>query len=212
MLAIGSLALVMLSMAVFTSMYARAGHQIAVLAIDRNVPQGQRIAARDLSVIEISFSARLKPVPASDAAKVVGHEALVPLVAGTLLGRDELVGRPAIPQGDAVVGVAVQQGQLPAGGVTPGDRVDVVFTGAPGASDSLGLAASSTPAASEAFPSVAAGGVLAQGVTVTAVDNADAATGATVVVSVIVPSTVAPLVANASAARQAAVVLVGSGS
>jgi hypothetical protein len=217
-MAVGSLALMVLCPAVFTSLYVSAGRQVAVLAVARDVPQGGLLTAQDLAQVRVSFSAGLSPVPVGDARRVVGHRASVALVAGTLLDYRELLQRDVIPRGDAIVGVATQPGDLPAGGVRPGDLIDVIFTGSDG-STGLGAATgiSSLNATTDGISgsgaqSIPSGGLIAQDVTVSTVAEEVSAGSNTTVVSVVVPSVLASLVAQASAAGQAAVALVGPGS
>jgi hypothetical protein len=210
--AIASLALVTCCVAIFTSVYLHAGNRVAILAVARNVPQGHTITSGDLDVVRLSFSAGLSPVSADDAYRVIGRTAAVSLLRGTLISLTELTGHGGLQPGQAIVGVATKVGQLPAGGVTDGDTVDVILTGSPatltgGASD--GPASSSTSATG---PELEIGGVLAPDATVTGVAPPASSSPDTTVVSVVIPSSMAPLVASASAAGQAALVLVGPSS
>jgi len=207
--AIASLALIASCVAIFTSVYLHAGNRVAVLAVVRNVPLGREITSSDLGVVQLSLSAALSPVPAKDISHVVGRVAAVSLVRGTLISPSELAVRGAVAQGEAVVGVATKVGQLPAAGVTDGDTVNVILTGSP-----IALAngtASAPPNASATGDQVEVGGVLASNVTVTGVAIPSSSPD-TIVVSVLIPSSLAPIVANASAAGQAALVLVGPNS
>src|SRR5579884_3616219 len=128
----GSLVLLTACTALFVSAYLRAGHEVEVLAVARAVPQGADVTAEDLMVVRISPSGGLDPVPASSEASVIGHPVSVPLVPGTLLTESELTSAPGIAPDEAIVGVALKPGQMPAGGVSPGERVDVILTGSPG--------------------------------------------------------------------------------
>jgi hypothetical protein len=193
-------------------MYIHAGNRVAVLALTRDVPQGHRISSGDLAVVRISLSAGLSPVPASDLSRVVGRTAAVSLFPGTLLSLKELAVHNGLVTGQAVVGVATKAGQLPAGGVADGDTVDVVLTGSLGAFDSgasAGIAPTSPAVAAE---QAQGSGVLAPNATVTGVATPTSSNPDTIVVSVLIPSSLAPLVANASAAGQIALVLVGASS
>ena len=206
-LAVASVVLVTSCVAVFTSAYLHAGKKVAVLAIAHNVPQGQPITKNDLTVVDAAFSRGFVPIPAQDASRVVGQTAAVSLLRGTLVTQAELADRGEPPNGSAIVGVATKVGQLPAGGVVDGDTVDVVLTGSlstltDGSSDD-GSSAASVPAGA-----VEVGGVLAHDATVTDVTQPTSSDPDTVVVSVSIRSSLAPLVASASAAGQAALVLV----
>jgi len=212
LLALASLALVTLCVALFTSIYLHAGSRVSVLAVAHDVPRGQVITSGDLSVVRISSSPGLYPVPVDDARNVVGRTTAVPLLRGTLFSLGDLTRTGRVARGEAIVGVALKSGQLPAQGVADGDTVDVILTGSPttltgGASDgTLPTATSATGA------QVEIGGILASDATVTGVAVPSASGADPTVVSVLIPSALAPLVASASAAGQAALVLVGSSS
>jgi SAF domain len=205
--AIGSLAIVLLSATVFAMVYSHAGHQQSILVVTRDVPQGALLQSADLGVARLSYSPALAPIPASDLLNIVGRRTSVPLMAGNLLETDDLAGGPAVPRGEAVVGIAVDAAQLPAEGVAPGDAVNVVFTGQLDASDA-GSQQLPSDSSNGTSPPVAAGGVMASDVTVTAIEP-DGSNPGSFVVSVGVPSVLASLVAEASAAGEAAIVLVG---
>jgi len=207
-LAVGSLALIATCTAAFTSLYLKSGHQAQVLVVTRPVLQGATITSDDLAVARLSFSRALAPIAATDIGQVVGQHAAVALVPGTLLTRAELVASAAPPNGVAVVGVAAKSSQLPAGGVVPGETVDVVLTGPPGAvaAVSQGNGATADPGVQG---SVSPGTLLVPDVVVSEVTSAPGSSGTdVVVVSLLVPSAQAPTVANASAAGQAALVVV----
>jgi hypothetical protein len=209
--AIASFALVASCVAIFTTIYAHAGNRVEVLAVVHTVPQGQAVTARDLVVVSISISSRLSPVPARYLGRVVGRRTLVSLLPGSLLNLKELATSNDPEQGKAVVGVATKVGQLPAGGVATGDTVDVVLTGSPttlGGGAPAGIAAPNGLATGQ----LEIGGVLARSAKVTAVAHPTSSNSDTIVVSVSVPSELAPIVASASAAGQVALVLVGPSS
>ena len=106
------------------------------------------------------------------------------------------------------MGVATKPGQLPAGGVASGDRVDVILTGSAGTLAG-GASDASTATSAPASPGdIEVGGVLAANATVIGVAAATDSTDNSNVVSVLIPSSLAPLVASASAAGQVALVVV----
>jgi len=210
LLAVGSVALVAASTALFTSLYIGASHQTPVLSVSRNVPQGAELGPRDLSVVSVSVAGGITPIPAARVGGVLGRRVAVPLLAGTLLTRAELLTASAPLPGDAVVGVGVSPGQLPAAGVLPGQSVDVVLTAPPGSPDSsIGSTNSSSVGATSAGSGAVSGSLLASSATVTDVTvPSSSSTSEMTIVSLMLPSTLAPLVANASAAGQVALVLV----
>jgi hypothetical protein len=210
LLAIGSLVLVAASVAGFTSAYQRAGHQVSVLAIAQPVSQGAVLSSSDLTVVRISVSSGLSVVPSSAAANVIGRRVSLPLAPGTLLATTELSAGSSPPPGQAIVGVALKPGQFPAEGVAPGDVVDIVMTGSPDSSDTAAPVTYGGQASSG--PVSGPGTILAPDSLVTDVNEPSQSSGSeTLIVSLLIPRAFAPIVANASAASQAAVVIVAPG-
>lgn len=105
-----------------------AGHKGAVLVAVRDVGAGERIDTADVAVVHISTDPGLRTVPASSQSAVVGAIAAVDVKAGSLLVDSELTGSPVPGAGTVVVGIALKPGQLPARGLSRGDRVLVVNT------------------------------------------------------------------------------------
>jgi hypothetical protein len=208
-LAIASVAVVFASVAIFVSIYSRASHQVAVIAITRSVPPGARITANDLGSANVVISGTVSPVPVAQAGEIVGKFAAVALVPGSLLTMADVSRSHTLAPGDAVVGIALKDGQLPSAGVEPGDEVMVVQTGTPG---------SPAPAASTASGGAASStGVLVPSARVYGVSspplNSSGATSE--LVSIEVSSTVAAEVSVAAAANQVSLVLLppaGTGS
>ncbi len=231
-MAAASLAVVALCIAAFSSLYLHAGNRVGVIEVAREVSSGHRLTASDLGVARVAAPSSVATVPAGEASRVIGQRVAVTLLPGTLLAPGELGSPPAPPPGEAVVGVSVKPGDLPAGGVQVGAQVEVVMTDPPGSPASLqplpagtvtgvpGTAGSSTgqplPAGSSSgVPQVAAGAgnVLVPDASVLESAAPSAASGSTSeVVSLMVPSVLAPLVATVSAAGQVALVVVRPGS
>lgn len=216
-LAVGSLALVVACVAVFVSVYLKAGHQESVLAVARLVPQGQVLRADDLTVVRVSTNSGIATVPSAEASSVVGRRAAESLAPETLLAGNELVTSYSPPAGESIVGVAVKEGQLPASGVAPGETVAVVLTGLPGEQDSSSVTPDSTPDQESSDPASAAvgaqsgasGTVLVPDATVLETISSPSSSGSdSVDVSLLTPSALAPLVADASAAGQVALIVV----
>ncbi len=132
-LAVASVGLVVASIAGFVAVSNHGGHQQAVLTVVQTVPQGQTISATDLGEATVSTSGSVAMVSAAHAADVVGRVAAVALVPGTLLTMADVTAGSTIPIGDAVVGVALKDGQLPSAGLSAGEHVMVVQTAPPGA-------------------------------------------------------------------------------
>lgn len=168
------------------------GNRQAVLAVTRPVAAGQAITAGDLSVVHMSVDAGVVPVSAANEANVIGHPAAVPLVPNSLLTQSQVGSSAALSANQAIVGVALKDGQFPPG-LAPGAHVMVVQT--PGAQFS---AASSTSALGT--PSAV----------VIAVQQPQATSAATTIVSLRVDSSVAPQIAAAAAAGQVALIEVAT--
>jgi hypothetical protein len=212
----------MVCLAVFISLYLKAGDEVSVLVITRSVPQGQTLTAADLKVVRMSLSG-VASVPAADASAMVGRRAGEGLEPGTLLTASDLVTSYSPPVGQSVVGIAAREGQLPASGVAAGETVDVVLTGLPGEQDpSVGTGgtsgtgdASGTDATTgtSGDQSGVAGTVLVADATVVEVSSSPVSSGSgTTDVSLLVPLPLAPIVANASTAGEVALIVVGRGS
>jgi hypothetical protein len=217
-LAAGSLALVVACVAIFVSVYLRAGSQIEVLAIARTVPEGQTVSSKDLTTVRISTGPGVETLSANEASAVVGHRAAETLEPDSLLTASELVTSYSPPSGKSIVGVSAKEGQLPASGVAPGETVEVVLTGLPGESDvstdsdAAGVQPGSSAAISGGEPALG-GAILVPDATVLEAVASPASSGSDAIdVSLLTPSALAPLVADASAAGEVALVVVTSGS
>lgn len=109
-------------------LYNSTGQRIAVLALARDVPYGQALTADDLVVARIASDPALSPVAAGDLHLAVGERATTDLHRGALLLVADVTRALAVAPTDQVVGVSARQGQLPAGGIEPGQQVIIVLT------------------------------------------------------------------------------------
>jgi pilus assembly protein CpaB len=115
---------------------ADAGADVMVAADDLQV--GARVDERDIKVIRIP-AADLPPGAPRKRSEVIGHGVIVPISKGEFILPNRLAGENAgsglpslIPPGMRAVSVRVNEVVSVAGFVTPGTRVDVLLTGAPG--------------------------------------------------------------------------------
>ena len=182
---------------VFALLWLNAGDRRAVLAVAGPVAAGQVIEASDIGVVRVSVDPQLAPLPASARAEVIGQTAAVDLVAGTLLTDAQVGGESLLPAGQAVVGLALDGGQVPTPRLRTGDRVRVVATTVPQASVQDSTAGDG-----------ALGRVIAEGEVFGIEPLVDGAAG--VLVSLVVDEDVAPEIAGAAAADRASLVLVAS--
>lgn len=227
LVAVASLVLVCASVATFAGLYASAGHRTAAVVVVRPLAQGQPITSADLGQADVSVSGGVQYIPVSEASVIEGKRAAAAIPVGSLLTTGDLATAAAVASGDAVVGVALKDGQFPASGLVPGQQVMVVQTGTPGsplsapttASDgSSTTSSSSTSSSSSSTASVGSSaftgsgtGILVSPATVVSVaqPGSDASGSYTLLVSVEVTSSVAPDVATASSADQVSLVLLG---
>lgn len=122
-LVIGALLVVVCALG-FALAAGSVDHRRAVLALARPVTVGQRLTSADVVSVRVSAGAGVATIPASALNTVVGQTLAVSLPAGALLSHDEL-GPVSLPDGQAVVAVAVAPGQAPPG-LAAGEHVDLV--------------------------------------------------------------------------------------
>jgi hypothetical protein len=201
------LVLVFSSIAVFADIYASANRQTAVLIVTQAIQQGQQLSGSELGEANVSISSGVGPIPVADATELMGRRAAVTIPAGSLLTEGDVTDSQPIAAGDAVVGMALKAGQLPAAGVQSGDEVMIVQTASLGA-----------PLDSPSSTGGISGGLrVSTGVLVPAalvfdveVPPADSESSASLLVSVEVSSTLAAAVSTAAAADQVSLVLLPS--
>jgi hypothetical protein len=124
-----------------------AGQATPVLAVTRDIPQGEKITDGDLAVVQIQTPPPLTPVRADQRAAVVGHYAAVPLVAGALLVDGHVTDEPVPGPGNALVPVSVKAGKMPARALTAGDKLNLVVVPDPRAATAGADEQGSTPLA-----------------------------------------------------------------
>lgn len=204
--------------ALFAVIYVHASRLVAVVGVAQRIPQGQIVEVGDLRQVDISLASGVDVVPVADASAVIGKRASVTLLAGTLITLSEVGGAPELPSGQAIVGVDLKPGMMPAAGVEVGDSVLVVLTtpagtaisGEPSSSTSSSHESRSSPSSSPSGGAQSSAPNVIATATVVGVDTSPDGSGSgDSVVSVDVPLAEAPLVADSSAAGQAALILVG---
>ena len=205
-MALVSLVVVCSSIAIFADVSASENHQTAVLFVSTTIEQGQVIQGADLGQASASVAGGVIPIPVADVSELRGMRAAVTIPAGSLLTSGDVTRAQPLPTGDAVVGLALKEGQLPAAGVQAGDLVMIVQTASPGtpvaAPSSSGGASSGTNSGSEAGT-----GVLVPQAAVFGTEVPTASSSSALLVSVDVSSTLAAAVSTAAAANQVSLVL-----
>lgn len=120
----GGVGAVLVSAVGFTLIASALGERSDVLVVARDVPAGHVLEAGDLRSVQVAAESGV--VPVADRARVVGRQARVPLVRGSMLSERQFGVRAAFPpKGQSEVALAVE-----AGGASPelarGQRVAVL--------------------------------------------------------------------------------------
>ena len=98
--------------------------KVAAIEIVQTVSEGQPIALNDMRQVQVTPSNGLSYVPWSEAAQVARTFAATSIPAGTLLTSNMAVTVDNLTAGRSVLGLALKDGQLPAG-LTMGDRINI---------------------------------------------------------------------------------------
>ena len=173
----------------FGYLYSTAGSKEPVVVLTAPVAVGEVIDRSDLSTVDVAGD--ITAIAGANLESVIGQRAAVALLPGTLLQRSMVTDADPIPAGMAQVGVAVKGGQLPADGLAPGDRVQV-----------LRLPGQVAGAGDPGKP------VIVVKVATVFAAHPDEVQPGTTLLTLLVPADVAPAVAAASAVGAAAVVKV----
>lgn len=112
--------------------YTGAARGEPVAALARAVPFGTTITAQDLREVTIPAGSTLRAVGWADRQNVIGLVATTDLPADQLLSPDATAPARLPSTGDAIVGLPVGSGRLPAAGLAPRDRVAVLRPDSPG--------------------------------------------------------------------------------
>ncbi|MFF3517386.1 SAF domain-containing protein [Streptomyces sp. NPDC002573] len=108
----------------FTLVAQAVGERDRVLVLVRDVPAGQVLKPGDLRAVEVAADTGV--VPVADRDSVLGRQARVPLVAGSLLAPGQVGASAAFPpQGLSQVALAVESGGAPPD-LARGERVAVL--------------------------------------------------------------------------------------
>lgn len=110
--------------AVGAVLYSRAGAKTPVVEVIQTVPAGHVVERSDLSTVAVAGD--VTAIAATNINSVAGQVAAVDLLPHMLLQRSMLTDGGPLGPGQALVGVAVSSGQLPADGLSPGELVRVI--------------------------------------------------------------------------------------
>lgn len=173
--------------------YTTAGAKVSVVVASHDISVGHTITRTDLSTVEVSGG--VTAVGADNLRSLEGQSAAVGIKAHTPIQRSMVTTGSTLAAGQVLVGVAAAPGQIPSSGLIPGDKVEVLQL-----PDKNTSSAPSTSSASTA--------VLVPAATVYDVRPNPTSAGGTLL-TLIVPSTAAFGVAQASNAQLIALVKVG---
>lgn len=101
---------------------------VPVVVSTRDVPRGTTLTRDDLATVEIHPDPSIRSVSAADLDDLVGQIALIDVPKGNLLSPGTTSSEVALPDGQALVGVALTPPQMPAGELKPGQIVQLVST------------------------------------------------------------------------------------
>lgn len=99
-----------------------------VVGVARDIEWGQTVTAADLVAVSVVPDPALQTVAWADRSALIGGQAAVGLRRGALMTPDSLTQDIAPTQGQALVGLLVKTGQLPATPITAQDQVLLVIS------------------------------------------------------------------------------------
>ncbi|MBA8793601.1 hypothetical protein FHX74_001206 [Friedmanniella endophytica] len=124
-IALGVVALCLGALGAFF-LYNQASEAREVVAVRSTVYRGTTLTADDLTVVRVGNTAGIRTVPATELAGLVGQQATVDLMQGTLLAPGA-VARTVLPEtGHSVVGVKLAAGRAPTGFLQPSSPVRLI--------------------------------------------------------------------------------------
>ncbi|WP_234380388.1 hypothetical protein [Streptomyces sp. CMB-StM0423] len=186
----------------------RAGNQVAAVQISDRVPAGEGISDDDIEQVMVPEDSDIPYIRWDLRGDLDKFYATTDLVPGSVLVSEMIQKGKGLEEGQTVVGVTMESGQMP-GGLVDGARVDAYFVG-----DSPSSSGSSEDGSTGSTGTVTTGDVLAEGVKVQSIVKGDegTVTSGTMTVNLLVDKTQAgPLVAAASE-KEVGLTLVSSGS
>jgi hypothetical protein len=124
-LAVIAVLLIVLGAVVAGLLALRIDERVPVLVARHQIGIGQQITAEDLSIARMA-SEGVTVIPADRASLVIGRFASQEIPSGRLIDAGMLNTTGLLTSGQAAVGVALQPGRFPAGGLETGDIVQVV--------------------------------------------------------------------------------------
>jgi hypothetical protein len=124
--ALAALALLLIAGGALGAAYLvlQSGHRVAAIEVTQQLGAGERIPPAALREVDIASGGGLSYVPWSQAGQVTQFYAATAIPSGTLLTSPMVARVNGLASGQAVVGLALKDGQLP-DGLQAGDHVNV---------------------------------------------------------------------------------------
>jgi len=122
----GAIAAIIVGGLIGAFVYTGTQHSDEVWVVSKTVDRGDTITAQDLAVIDVAHGQRTAGFTGAAAKdQIIGKVATVDLPQGSLVTRASIARKAPVPDGDAMVGVALKTTQLPAAPLHAGDKVVV---------------------------------------------------------------------------------------
>ena len=104
---------------------ARVDQREEMLVVTTTIEAGRAIKLEDLASTPAAASSNTL-IPASRADEIVGQIARVELTKGEFVQTTQITDSSPTADGHTIVGLSLEAGRFPAGGLSPGDVVDIV--------------------------------------------------------------------------------------
>jgi hypothetical protein len=114
----------------------RADERVPVLLMQHPIAAGQQITEEHLGTTQVASEGTLL-IPASQMDRVVGQFTTVRVDEGQLVDTTMIGGTGMLTEGHAAVGASLAPGYFPAGGLQPGDIVDLIAVRSDGSGEVL---------------------------------------------------------------------------
>ena len=143
--ALAALALLLIVVGVLASVYlqTQAGNRVGVIELTQRVPQGQQIAAADITEVMVAQDTGINYVTWAQRGLLTRYTTQTDLVAGTVLIGQMLTTVPASNGSAATIAVTLKAGQFPPS-LEIGDTVNAYYVGPPQSSSPSSSSSSST--------------------------------------------------------------------
>jgi hypothetical protein len=128
---------------VFASLYVSAGERVEVIALSADVDRFAEIERGDLRMVRVAADPGVDTVSGGDVDEIVGRQAAVDLVEGSLLTDAQVLprGERIVGDDEAIVGAELAPGDAPQSALVGGVDVRVVMRPSATASASAGAEA-----------------------------------------------------------------------